>query len=157
VWFPVFDATIQNGCLCVVPESHTRGLPLHCPSRPRQVFDLRIPEVIRGSSGIPVEMKRGSALFMHRLTMHSSLRTLSNECAGASICATNRSASRPAATGCRHLSRAAAPIRVRGSTTGAAGPTYGGKYRLRRCQFERAEAPTLDRHRDRMCLRPAYC
>jgi len=78
VWFPVFDATIENGCLCVVPESHTRGLLLHCPSRPGQLFDLRIPEVIRGSNGVPVEMKRGSALFMHRLTMHSSLRNLSN-------------------------------------------------------------------------------
>ena len=78
VWFPVFDATINNGCLCVVPESHKRGLLLHCPSKPGQVFDLRIPEVIRGSNGIPVEMKRGSALFMHRLTMHSSLRNLSN-------------------------------------------------------------------------------
>ena len=78
VWFPVFDSTIQNGCLCVVPASHQRGLLLHCPSKPGQVFDLRIPEVIRGSNGRPVEMRRGSALFMHRLTMHSSLRNLSN-------------------------------------------------------------------------------
>jgi phytanoyl-CoA hydroxylase len=78
VWFPVFDATIANGCLCVVPQSHERGLLLHCPSKPGQVFDLRIPEVVRGSNGIPLEMKRGSALFMHRLTMHSSLRNLSN-------------------------------------------------------------------------------
>jgi phytanoyl-CoA hydroxylase len=31
VWFPVLDATIENGCLCVVPESHTRGLLLHRP------------------------------------------------------------------------------------------------------------------------------
>ena len=78
VWFPVFDSTIENGCLCVVPESHKRGLLLHCPSKPGQVFDLRIPEVIRGSNGVPLEMKRGSALFMHRLTMHSSLRNQSN-------------------------------------------------------------------------------
>jgi hypothetical protein len=42
------------------------------------VFDLRIPEVIRGSKGVPLEMKPGSALFMHRLTMHSSLPNLSN-------------------------------------------------------------------------------
>ena len=64
VWFPVFDSTIENGCLCVVPQSHKRGLLLHCPSKPGQVFDLRIPEVIRESNGIAVEMKRGSALFM---------------------------------------------------------------------------------------------
>jgi len=77
VWFPVFDTTTENGCLCVVPGSHKRGLLLHCPSKPGQLFDLRIPEVIRGSEGLPLEMKRGSALFMHRLTMHSSLRNLS--------------------------------------------------------------------------------
>lgn len=77
VWFPVFDTTTTNGCLCVVPESHKRGLLLHCPSKPGQIFDLRIPELIRGSNGVPLEMKRGSALFMHRLTMHSSLRNLS--------------------------------------------------------------------------------
>ena len=62
VWFPVFDATIENGCLCIVPESHKRGLLLHCPSRPGQVFDLRIPEEIRGSNGMPVEMRRHGAL-----------------------------------------------------------------------------------------------
>ncbi|MBV9359238.1 MAG: phytanoyl-CoA dioxygenase family protein [Chloroflexi bacterium] len=78
VWFPVFDTTTDNGCLCVVPRSHQRGLLLHCPSKPGQVFDLRIPEVIRGSDGLPLEMKRGSVLFMHRLTMHSSLRNRSN-------------------------------------------------------------------------------
>jgi phytanoyl-CoA hydroxylase len=78
VWFPVFDTTTENGCLCVVPRSHRRGLLLHCPSKPGQVFDLRIPEVIRGSNGLPLEMKRGSVLFMHRLTMHSSLHNRSN-------------------------------------------------------------------------------
>jgi hypothetical protein len=78
VWFPVFDSTTENGCLCVIPRSHKRGLLLHCPSKPGQAFDLRIPEVIRASSGTPLEMKRGSALFMHRLTMHSSLRNLSS-------------------------------------------------------------------------------
>jgi ectoine hydroxylase-related dioxygenase (phytanoyl-CoA dioxygenase family) len=79
VWFPVFDTTTENGCLCVVPRSHTRGLLLHCPSKPGQEFDLRIPEAIRASNGVALEMKRGSALFMHRLTMHSSLRNLSDE------------------------------------------------------------------------------
>jgi phytanoyl-CoA hydroxylase len=78
VWFPVFDSTIENGCLCVVPGSHQRGLLLHCPSKPGQTFDLRIPELIRASNGLPLEMKRGSALFMHRLTMHSSLHNQSS-------------------------------------------------------------------------------
>ncbi|HET7770175.1 MAG TPA: phytanoyl-CoA dioxygenase family protein [Chloroflexota bacterium] len=73
VWFPVLDATVENGCLCVVPGSHQRGLLLHCPSKPGQAFDLRIPEEVRGAGGFPVPMKRGSAIFLHRRTMHSSL------------------------------------------------------------------------------------
>ena len=78
VWFPVFDATIENGCLCVIPQSHKRGLLTHCPSRPGQAFDLRIPEPVRGAGGFPVPMRRGSVLFLHRRTMHSSLRNLSD-------------------------------------------------------------------------------
>jgi hypothetical protein len=77
VWFPVFESTVENGCLCVVPESHRRGLLTHCPARPGQAFDLRIPESIRGAGGFPVPMARGSVLFLHRRTMHSSLRNLS--------------------------------------------------------------------------------
>jgi phytanoyl-CoA hydroxylase len=78
VWFPVLDATIENGCLAVVPESHKRGLLLHCPSKPGQNWDLRIPDQIRGQNTLPVPMKRGSVIFLHRLTMHSSLRNLSS-------------------------------------------------------------------------------
>ena len=77
VWFPVLDATEENGCLCVVPESHKRGLVLHCPSRPGQNWDLRIPDSIRGSNTLPVPMKRGSVIFLHRRTMHASLRNMS--------------------------------------------------------------------------------
>jgi phytanoyl-CoA hydroxylase len=73
VWFPVFESSVENGCLCVIPESHKRGLLTHCPSRPGQTFDLRIPESVRGAGGIPVPMERGSVLFLHRRTMHSSL------------------------------------------------------------------------------------
>ncbi len=73
VWFPVFESSVENGCLCVIPESHKRGLLTHCPSRPGQSFDLRIPESVRGAGGIPVPMERGSVLFLHRRTMHSSL------------------------------------------------------------------------------------
>ena len=77
VWFPVFESTVENGCLCVVPRSHERGLLTHCPSRPGQEFDLRIPDSVKGAGGIPVPMRRGSVLFLHRRTMHSSLRNLS--------------------------------------------------------------------------------
>lgn len=77
VWFPVLDATVENGCLCVIPESHKKGLVTHCPSLPGQNWDLRIPEAIRGPDTLPVPMPRGSVILMHRRTMHASLRNLS--------------------------------------------------------------------------------
>ena len=72
------EATIENGCLRVIPQSHQKGLVTHCPSRPGQTFDLRIPESIRGTNILPVPMRRGSVLFLHRRTMHSSLRNVSD-------------------------------------------------------------------------------
>jgi phytanoyl-CoA hydroxylase len=32
VWFPLTEATIENGCLAVAPRSHTEGLLPHCPA-----------------------------------------------------------------------------------------------------------------------------
>jgi len=66
VWIAITDATIENGCLCVVPKSHMQGLAVHCPS-------IGIPEVLRGPEFTPLPVKRGDVIFMHRRTMHSSL------------------------------------------------------------------------------------
>ena len=31
VWLPITDATVENGCLCVIPGSHRSDLATHCP------------------------------------------------------------------------------------------------------------------------------
>ena len=69
VWLPVMDATIENGCLCVVPGSHRTGLSPHCPG----ADGLTIPDRLLGAKPLPVPIKAGSILCMHRLTKHSSL------------------------------------------------------------------------------------
>jgi ectoine hydroxylase-related dioxygenase (phytanoyl-CoA dioxygenase family) len=92
VWFPVSTQPSRMAA-CASSRNATRAACCIARAGPGQVFDLKIPEVIRQWNGIPVEMKRGTALFMHRLTMHSSLRNLSNAVSGASICANNRSGS----------------------------------------------------------------
>jgi phytanoyl-CoA hydroxylase len=75
VWFPLWDAPIDAGCLQVLPRSHIRGLLDHCPMQPSG--PLLIPEKVLGKSkqpeaiGIPLE--RGDALFMNRLTCHAGL------------------------------------------------------------------------------------
>jgi phytanoyl-CoA hydroxylase len=68
VWFSFNDVTVKNGCLCVWPGSHRRGLLDHCPS----VGGLKIPGKLLSGKAVSVELKRGDALFMHRLTIHAS-------------------------------------------------------------------------------------
>ncbi len=68
VWFPLWDAGVRNGCLCVWPGSHRQGLLAHCPTR----TGLRIPGKLLRGRAVSMPMKRGDALFMHRLTLHAS-------------------------------------------------------------------------------------
>jgi ectoine hydroxylase-related dioxygenase (phytanoyl-CoA dioxygenase family) len=78
VWLAITDATEENGCLCVVPRSQQKGLATHCPASPGSArIGLHIPDAVRGPSYTPVPLKRGGALFLHRQTMHASLRNLS--------------------------------------------------------------------------------
>lgn len=76
VWFPLTEATIENGCLAVVPRSQEDGLLPHCPASAenRTGFGVHIKEQhFHSESAVPLPMKRGSALFMTRRTIHSSL------------------------------------------------------------------------------------
>ncbi len=69
VWFPLTEATRENGCLAVVPRSVEQGLLTHCPSGP----GLHIPEqLFRADDAVPLPMRPGSVLLMHRLTPHCS-------------------------------------------------------------------------------------
>jgi phytanoyl-CoA hydroxylase len=69
VWFPLWDATVENGCLVVWPQSHRQGLIDHCPSP----AGLRIPGKLLNGKARPMPMRRGDALLMHKLTVHASL------------------------------------------------------------------------------------
>jgi phytanoyl-CoA hydroxylase len=68
VWFPLWDANVENGCLVVWPNSHRQGLLDHCPSP----GGLRIPGKLLEGKARSMPMRRGDALFMHRLTIHAS-------------------------------------------------------------------------------------
>jgi ectoine hydroxylase-related dioxygenase (phytanoyl-CoA dioxygenase family) len=76
VWFPLLDATVENGCLEVVPYSHHDGLLQHCLTGP----GLHIPDkFFRVAEAVPQPMKRGDILLLHRLTCHASLSNNSND------------------------------------------------------------------------------
>jgi phytanoyl-CoA hydroxylase len=69
VWVAVTDATINNGCLQVIPYSHLAGLADHCPLN----VSVEIPSDHLAGQPVPVPLKAGSVLLMHRLMQHASL------------------------------------------------------------------------------------
>ena len=69
VWFPLSDATEQNGCLELVPGSHRDGVLQHCPRD--GILQIPASEFDRDSA-LAVPVKRGGALFMHRRTCHAA-------------------------------------------------------------------------------------
>lgn len=74
VWFPLTDATYEQGCLRVLPGSHKSGLMHHC----YQDNGLAIHN-FDDQNALPIPMKAGDVLFMHQLTSHSSLPNVSND------------------------------------------------------------------------------
>ncbi len=77
VWMPITRATVENGCLQVIPRSHRNDLLQHCPVPQKGVGipDTLLPE----GQAVPLEMKPGSALFMTSRTVHSSLDNLTDD------------------------------------------------------------------------------
>lgn len=67
-WIAISDATIENGCLSVVPGSHRDGLTTHCTTNGVTIPDALINE----NTVTPVPVKKGGILFMHRRMQHSS-------------------------------------------------------------------------------------
>jgi phytanoyl-CoA hydroxylase len=73
VWFPLTDASVEQGCLRVLPGSHRLGLMHHC-YRPN---GLAIRDFDDGNA-VSLPMQAGDVLFMHQLTSHCSLPNLSH-------------------------------------------------------------------------------
>jgi hypothetical protein len=78
VWLPITDATVQNGCLQVVPGSHREGLATHCLGSGKE-GGVRIPEKLIQREAVPIPVQRGGALFLNRRTIHSSLENVSDD------------------------------------------------------------------------------
>jgi ectoine hydroxylase-related dioxygenase (phytanoyl-CoA dioxygenase family) len=76
-WIALDEATVDNGCLWVIPGSHRLGIlwPLRKHSNPE--FDFA-PESFdfpyRDADAIPVEVPAGSIVFFHGYLLHRSLK-----------------------------------------------------------------------------------
>jgi phytanoyl-CoA hydroxylase len=77
VWIALDDATVENGCLWVLPGSHRAGIlyPTHEHVDPR--FDCTIEAYAfpyADSDAVPVEVPAGTALFFNGYLLHRSLQ-----------------------------------------------------------------------------------
>ena len=78
VWVPLVEATVENGCCWVIPESHRWGL---LDGVRGDDMNVRMEEdvEVRGTP-VPVPLKPGGALFMSNLCIHSSKLNTTGSC-----------------------------------------------------------------------------
>lgn len=68
VWIAMTDATVDNGCLQVLPGAHTQMLP-HCPKTQTAIADGFMDE----TKAQPLPVRAGGIVILHPLTPHASL------------------------------------------------------------------------------------
>ena len=79
VWFSLQDAGMEQGPLKVVPGSHRPGLLTHCTNY-RGKGGRQIPEkLFEVEETLPLPVKRGDVIFLHRHTVHGSLSNVSDQ------------------------------------------------------------------------------
>lgn len=75
-WIALDDATVENGCLWVLPGSHKRGLLWPHREHEDTRFDCVVESFdfpYRDEDSIPVEVKAGSIVFFNGYLLHRSL------------------------------------------------------------------------------------
>ena len=73
VWLALSRATLENGCLWVLPGSHREPIHRHVPDRRPQANHGYLEIVDHPFDGrIPVTMEPGDVLFFHSFLMHMS-------------------------------------------------------------------------------------
>ena len=72
VWIPLVDATLENGCLRLIPDIHKEGL---LPHRTKPGLGTAIHgDLLAHRPIMTLPMRKGSVLLMHKHTPHSSSR-----------------------------------------------------------------------------------
>jgi hypothetical protein len=69
VWIAVTDATVENGCLQVLPKAPKQEMLPHCPKTQTGIADGFVDE----SRAVPLPVKAGGVVLFHPLTPHASL------------------------------------------------------------------------------------
>lgn len=77
VWIAIDDATVENGCLWIIPGSHKAAYIMpRTVNWSREYADVDTVDVsgFAPADIIPIEVSRGSVVFFNGYTLHSSLR-----------------------------------------------------------------------------------
>ncbi len=69
VWLAITDATVENGCLQVLPKLPEQEILPHCPRTQTGIADGFVDE----ARAVPLPVKAGGAVIFHPLTPHASL------------------------------------------------------------------------------------
>ena len=72
IWIPLTEATVENGCLVVIPGSHKHGIRRHQPSPTPPVLFIPEEELPAGEP-TPLPIEPGGVLLMHNYICHASL------------------------------------------------------------------------------------
>jgi hypothetical protein len=74
-WMALDDATLENGCLWVIPGSHKPGIIWPAREHSDRRFDCAVEAVFpyADSDAVPVEVKAGSIVFFNGYLLHRSL------------------------------------------------------------------------------------
>jgi phytanoyl-CoA hydroxylase len=72
VWLALNDATLENGCIWVQPNSHTQGVLEHTPT------DVGLQCYFGDNPGLPVPLRKGSLVAFQSLVVHRSTPNLSD-------------------------------------------------------------------------------
>ena len=70
-WMPLVDATVENGCLEVLPRAHRQGVVRHYTNGPNGYLAIA-DENLPPTEAVAVPVPLGGALFMTNCTPHSS-------------------------------------------------------------------------------------
>ena len=85
MWVPLTRATSENGCMQVIPASHTRGLADHCPVSGTVSIPQKALTDAQLDAAVTLPMEPGSVLFMDRHTVHCSLENTTTDQARISL------------------------------------------------------------------------
>ncbi len=74
-WLPLVDATVENGCMEVMPGVWRQGFLAHQAEGGTTIR----PDLLPGAPQRPVPVKKGGVIFMHRHTPHRSTPNYSQQ------------------------------------------------------------------------------